>query len=151
MSQIELLLTDLGTIDTFFQRHGYHAWTGMESEREKLELALQAGWNALERLRGPLSPLLDYNSILSYGEKPGPEQGGKRFFVDVSVWGMANCFSYQYQIRVRPFPGNSGSEIEVVERYFSIPMESRAENPLGKMLAVLEERENLPSSDSTGA
>lgn len=140
MSQIEELLTDLGTIDTFFQSHGYHAWTGMESEREKLQSELQAGWNALERLRGPLSASLKYNSILSYGEKSGPEQGGKRFFVDVSLWGMVNCFSYQYQIKVRPFPCNSGSEIEVVEQYFTMDMESRAANPLRKMLAVLEER-----------
>lgn len=73
-------------------------------------------------------------------EKKGAIEGGKRFFVDVSLWGMENCFSYQYQMRVRPFPCNSGSEIDVVERYFSMPMESRAENPLGKMLAVLGER-----------
>ncbi len=143
MSQIEELLTDLGMIDTFFQNHGYHAWRGIDSERERLQPELQAGWNVLEGLRGRLSASLEYHDILSYGEKSEPEQGGKRFFVDVSLWGMQNCFSYQYQIRVRPFPCNSGSEIEVVERYFSMPMESRAENPVGKMLTALEKKEAL--------
>ena|SRR3989338_11094434 len=143
MPLIEELLEDLRTVDHFFQSHGYHPWRGMDSEQEGLRLELQAGWNALEGLRRRHDPSMEYRNILSYGEKSGPEQGGKRFFVDVRLWGIVSCFESSYNLLIRPFPTSSGSEIEVVERYFSMPLICRAENPLGKMLAVLEEREGL--------
>ena len=142
-SQVDHLMDDLRTVDDFFRGHDYHRWgDDVDSRRE----ILQKGFDVLSgaefspgNVPSVDSPNLVYRDILSYGESPNPPGDGKRFFVDVRLMEHTDHFGYAYHIGVRPFPPETPSSVEFIERSFVMPIGVyREDKPLQKMLDGLE-------------
>lgn len=101
MKQLDKLMKDLTELDRFFTSNEYYRW---DREVESLRSGLEKCFQIIEkRPFAPLSPILIFKSILSYGEHPERGHGDKRFFVNLEMWGCLNAYGYQYHINVKAF------------------------------------------------